>query len=324
MGQRPLTFSDRPVGRTSLVLKRAAEKKQELLGEMTVGQQRAAQRRLYQALPLPSGVEVLPGALGGVPCEWLWRPESHSEKVIVYLHGGSWVTGDLDVSRPTAAMVAAAMPFKVVSVDYRLAPEHPFPAGLEDCRRVWGALLEEGFRPENVALFGDSAGGNLCLALVHLLQGEGGPGPCALGLISPVTDLTDTAEMVREPLPLAFAGWQGEKIPIWTLYAGARDRQDPLISPVCGDLGAFPPTLIHVGGDEPLVLDCAAFAKKAAAQGVKIHCKIWREMYHDFTLTGPALRESRLSLGEMGQFYQRYLGRGATPRRPLERQETTL
>ena len=149
--------------------------------------------------------------------------------------------GNLIISRHGASLFAQAIPVPVLSVEYRLAPEHPFPAGLEDCRAVWDALLQEGYRPENIALLGDSAGGNLCLALIHLLLAEGAPLPCAVGLLSPVTDVSEKSTFQLCPPPLAFAQWQGKRQAIFDLYAQGHDLTDPLLSPVYGDLQGFPP-----------------------------------------------------------------------------------
>lgn len=317
MAQTHLDFSVGSPGTKSQLFKAASRRKQEIMGQQTVAEQRQAQQRLYEARPLSPGLEVLPVECAGVPCEWVWRPEGHSEKVILYFHGGGWITGNCVISRPTACLLAERTNFKVLSVEYRLAPEHPFPAGLTDCRLVYGWLLGQGYRPENIALFGDSAGGNLCFSLLHLLLDEGADLPCAVACASPVTDITDTAELIRDPLPSAFAMVEGIRRTIFDLYAGGQDRSQPLLSPVYGDLSAFPPVLIHVGGDEPLAVDNAAFAKRAVAQGVDALCKIWREMFHDFSIVGLTLKESRQSLTELTQFYQKHLGRGANPRRPL-------
>lgn len=309
-----LCFSEESVSAASRLMKAAAERKNDRMGDMTVEEQRESRRKLYEAIPLPRGLEALPVQMAGVPCEWVLRPESYSEKVIFYIHGGGWNTGDLTTSRYGAVLFAELIPYKVLTVQYRLAPEFPFPTGLMDCRAAWGGLLEQGYRPENIALLGDSAGGNLCLALLHLLLGEGAALPRAVGLISPVTDITEKSEIRRRPPSLAYGGWQGERRTIFELYAGEEENlENPLISPYWGELGDFPPLLIHVGGDEPLAADCAALTKKAVAQGADALCKVWREMFHDFTLAGPALRESRLSLAELADFFETYLGQGLAP-----------
>jgi len=302
-----LEFSSESVGAASLLVKKAAQKKQDHMGEMTVEEQRAYNQKLYEALPTLPGVHTTPVTLGGVPCEWVGLSEVPTPKVILYLHGGGWSLGNLVTSRFAASLFAQATELSVLSVEYRLAPEHPFPAGLEDCRAVWDALLQMGYQPRQIALLGDSAGGNLCLALTHLLRAEGAALPCAIGLLSPVTDLSDASNFRRCPPPLAFAFWQGKRQNIMDLYAQGHSLTDPLLSPVCGDLQGFPTLLIHVGGDESLAADCAAFAKKAHGQGVDAFCKIWREMYHDFSLTGHTLRESRQSVAEMGEFLLRHL-----------------
>jgi monoterpene epsilon-lactone hydrolase len=303
-----LEFSNESPGAASHLMKKAALKKQALMGDMTVEEQRAAQQKLHEALPALPGIKTFPVTLGEVECEWVGQWEVPTPKIILYLHGGGWLMGNRVISRHAASLFAQATELSVLSVEYRLAPEHPFPAGLEDCRTVWNALLQLGYRPEHIALLGDSAGGNLCLALVHLLLGEGASLPCAVGLLSPVTDVSEKSTFQLCPPPLAFAYWQGKRQSIIDLYAQGHPFTNPLLSPVYGDLQGFPPLLIHVGGDEPLAVDCAALAKKAHSQGVDAFCKIWREMFHDFSLAGPALRESRQSVAEMGEFLRNHLG----------------
>lgn len=311
-----LVFSTDPVSKSSVLFKRAAELKNEKRSTMTVCEQREAQAKLAALLILPPGLETLPADCAGVGCEWVLRPESFSEKIVVYLHGGGWSLGNLDSARPTAAALAQLTPYKVLSVGYRLAPEHPYPAALDDCRAAYGWLLGQGYRPENIALFGDSAGGNLCLCLLHRLLTEGLPVPCAFAGVSPVTDISLTSEIVRCMPPLTVcADEDGGRRDIFSMYAVDHDRTDPLLSPLYGDLGRFPPMLLHAGGEEPLALDCAAFVKKAAHQGADARLKIWREMFHDFSLAGVGFREGRESMRELGDFLMERLGRSGSARR---------
>lgn len=305
-----LSFSYPFPGAASFLWKKAAEKNAGAMRELAVERRRQAMNRLADVRPneRAPGLNHRQILCGGVPCEWIDRPENPPGKVIVYLHGGSWCFGNLHTARAVGYMLSEASGYRVLTVEYRLAPEHPFPAGLADCAAVYERLLEEGFQPDGIALFGDSAGGNLALALLHRLQAEGKPLPAAVGLASPATDLSSSGILAKESPDQLYIQFHGMEQGILDLYCGEEDREHPLLSPRFGELGGFPPMLIHVGQDESLCLDCDRFAQKAYQSGVDVSLKIWRGMYHDFTIVGRALKESRRSLSEFGLFFQKHLG----------------
>lgn len=303
-----LTFSRRKPGALSLMFKRAAELNAARMREKTIPERRELPEALAAVRPSPPGAAVEAQTCGGVPCEWIYTKKAPQGKVILYLHGGGWTFGNLKTARPAGLFLAEASGYRVLSVEYRLAPEHPFPAGLDDCAAVFDWLLENGFTEENIALFGDSAGGNLSLCLTCRLLEQGRRAPCAIGLASPVTDMTERSRLVRSRDDLIYVMYQNEETDIFELYANGSDRRNPLLSPVFSDLQGFPPMLIHVGGDEALALDCVAFSKKVYRQDVPVILKVYKGMFHDFSIVGRTLAESRQSVREFARFFAKILG----------------
>lgn len=303
-----LTFSHPTPGPASFLMKKAAEKNADLMRSLTVTEHREAIELLAGARLIAPGGRYATAEEFVVPCEWVFGAESPADKVILYLHGGSWAWGSLRTARPVGAMLSAVSGYRVLVAEYRLAPENPFPAGADDCAGIYRRLLELGYPPQGIALFGDSAGGNLSLSLLHRLGALGLPLPAAVGLASPATDMSESSELFRRMPDLLYTHWQGVEQDAFSLYCGDNDRRNPLISPCYGDLTGLPPMLIHVGQDEELCIDCDLFAAKAHQAGVDVALKIWRGMYHDFTIVGVTLKESRRSLKEFGAFFKQHLG----------------
>lgn len=306
--QKPyLTFSFPPPGARSLLFKKGAEKNAEIMRQKTVEEHREAQTALADMRLLPPGTRSEPEECDGVSCEWVLREGCPEDKLICYIHGGSWAFGNLKTSRPVAALLGEITGCGVLVVDYRLAPEHPFPAASDDCVAVYRWLLRRGLLPQNMAFFGDSAGGNLTLSLFHRLKMEGLPLPAAAGLASPATDMSETSALIRRMPDLLFTQHEGREQDVFSLYCGDHDRKAPLISPIYGDLTGFPPLLIHVGSDEELCIDCDLFASACHTAGVDVALKIWRDMFHDFSVVGVTLKESRESLKEFADFFREKL-----------------
>lgn len=301
-----LSFSTGKAGAPSLIIKAAALKNTEYMRTKTVQEHREIITKLSEVRPVPAGIYIEPAKYGDVPCEWIWKHGGDSGKVIMYIHGGSWIHGNLKTAQAAGILLAEAVSCRILTVDYRLSPEHPFPAGLDDCLEVFDALLETGYAESDIALFGDSAGGNLSLALMQVLKSRGRALPCAAGLVSPVPDITGSSEIIKSCDNLIYTLYDGAESDIFTLYARGNAREDPLLSPLYGDLTGFPPILIHAGGDEPLSLDCVAFARKAYEQGVDVSLKVYRDMFHNFSIVGAALKESRASIKEFGQFFTKW------------------
>lgn len=259
---------------------------------------------------LPADLEVHRRELAGRPCEWLRYPGDDGEHVLVYLHGGGYVMGSCHSHRALASRLALACGIQAVVPEYRLAPEHPFPAGLDDAVAAYHALLASDLDPRRIVLGGDSAGGGLVLATLLRLRDAGAPLPAAAVLLSPFTDLTCGGETLTTRA--AVDPWLDPALlePLARLYAGRHDRGEPGLSPLFGDLRELPPLIIHVGDHEILLADSTRLAGRARAAGVSVNLEIWPELWHVFQLFAPALPEAQRSLDQIGTFVRARLGLG--------------
>lgn len=264
------------------------------------------------AVPVPEGLSVEPDALGRRAAEWLVPSGADRSSVVLYLHGGAYVTGDLDSHRNLAGRLALATGRAVVTLDYRLAPEHRFPAPVLDVRAALEDLAARGVPVSRTALAGDSAGGGLALAVIGALVADGAPTPAAAAVFSPWTDLTLTAPSVSsraEVDPLCSGDdlrWMGAG------YLDGADPRDPLASPRFTDpavLAGFPPVRIDVGDLEVLLDDSVDFAGAALAAGVDVELTVWPELFHVFQAFPPeVVPEAEKSLDAAGRFLARHLG----------------
>jgi acetyl esterase/lipase len=261
---------------------------------------RALMRHQERFFKPPREVSIEPVLAGDVPCEWLTPPGASPRSVILYLHGGAWTLGWTGIHRRLVAHLCLASACRALAVDYRLAPEHPFPAAPADCLAAYRWLLSQGTRPQDVVIAGDSAGGNLTLTTLMALRDAGEPLPAAAVCISPATDLAATGESF----------WT-KKDPVQTpefvlamrrLYAGDMDLRSPALSPLYGDLRGLPPLLIHAGGDEMLLSDATRLAAKARAAGVDVRLDVYPRMWHVWHLFVPTLPEARRAVAAIGAF----------------------
>ena len=245
----------------------------------------------------------------GVPSIWISTPGmTRGGKVILYLHGGGYILGSAEANLANALRIGPAAGIKVLSVDYRLAPEHPFPAGLEDARTVYHWLLAHGFASKDIVVYGDSSGGGLALALGLSLKQNGEPLPAAIAAISPVTDLLrqgDTNETLKwvDPSTRGADPETGHDV----LYAGDHDRHDPLISPVFGDYAGYPPLLLQVGTRDVLLSDSIRLARKARSDGADVTLDIWEGMWHVWH-DHPDVPEAQQASEAVAAFFLDHLG----------------
>ncbi len=254
---------------------------------------------------MPAGVVSESADMAGVAGEWLHPHGQRTTSIVLYLHGGAYVQGSVKTHRALAARLALASASSVLIIDYRLAPEHPYPAALDDAHAVYQALLagqESGYG--RFALAGDSAGGGLALALALRIKADGVlPPPAALALLSPWTDLTlgnashatnaavDPYFPTTAPLRAAAAG-----------YSGGTELTNPFISAQFADLAGLPSTLIHVGEKESLLDDSRVLALNMRAKETQVELKIYPGMWHVWQIFGGQLREADQSLLELGRF----------------------
>lgn len=256
---------------------------------------------------LPDGVEVVPVTLDGIPAEWILPSQAAKDKAILYTHGGGYVSGSCSDHRSIVARIVKGSEVGALLFEYRLAPEHPYPAALEDSVAAYRWLLARGISPSKIMIVGESAGGGLCLATLLALRDQGLPLPSAAVAISPWTDLKCTGESYRTDRdPLAPAG-------SWTVfskyYVKDNDPCLPWISPLYGDLHGLPPVLIYVGEDEVLFDDSIRFAEKAKAAGVDVTLRIGEKMVHCYPLLPPFIPEARLAMDEICAFIKTHTGK---------------
>jgi epsilon-lactone hydrolase len=245
---------------------------------------------------------------GGVEGEWITANGAQQDKAILYFHGGGFRLGSVASHRELIARIAGASGCRVLAINYRLAPEHRFPAPLEDALAAYGWMLNQGLKPEDIAFVGDSAGGNLALAAMLSSRNRGLPLPVAGVLMSPWTDLAATgasyvsraeADPIHQrPMILGLArGYLGE---------GA-DPRHPLASPLYADLAGLPPLLIQVGDRETVLDDSKMFADKARAAGVDVELQVWDGMIHVFQMFGAELSEARQAIDSIAEFLNEHL-----------------
>lgn len=261
---------------------------------------RAGMDAAAAAMPVPEDVTVEPATVGGIPAERHTPPGDTGGRTLLYLHGGGYVMGSLLSVRSLAANIARAASAVTVALDYRLAPEHPCPAAIEDALAAYDALLAGGVAPERLAIGGDSAGGGLTVATLVAIRDSGRPLPAAGLGISPWLDLAlqgasvdacaDTDPMVSRKLLARMGEW----------YAGDLQPDDPRASPARADLAGLPPLLLHVGAAEILRDDVLAFAGSARAAGVEVSCASWPEMMHVWHMFAPRLPEANEALDALG------------------------
>ena len=255
--------------------------------------------------PLPGDIRREAVNAEGVRCEWLIPERSASDKVLLYLHGGGFVYGWSDAYRHMVSHLARQMGVQALGVDYRLAPEHPFPAALEDCAAAYRWLLKQGYAPENIVVAGDSAGGNLTLTTLIWLRDAGDPLPAAAACISPPTDMTEREEIRRsfDPIlhPRALRSFRDS-------YISSHDPAEPLLSPVYADLHGLPPLLIHAGEDEIFCGDCVRMAQAAQQAGIEARVEVYPRMWHVWHMNFAEVPEGAAALEDIGQFLSSRIG----------------
>jgi acetyl esterase/lipase len=256
---------------------------------LPVTKQRVALDALGRVASLPSGTRITETALGDRPADLIEVGSPAAGRATLYLHGGGYTLGSRRTHRALAVHLAAATGAPVYALDYRLAPEDPYPAGLEDCVAAITALFDSGLEPGRIALVGDSAGGGLALATPIHLRDHGAPLPGVLGLISPWADLTlDHLDVVPND-PMLRREWLESCAPA---YAGNLDRADPAVSPALADLGGLPPMVVHAGSDEILLSDAETIVKRARAAGVPVDYEFLDGCWHVMHLHAGLVRES--------------------------------
>jgi len=273
----------------------------------SVDEQRRLLRELVSAQPLPAEVTVARAALGGVPTAEITVDRIEPRHVVLYFHGGVYVIGDAFLAAELASQVGRRTHAKVISVDYRLAPEHPYPAAVDDALAAYEALLHDGIDPSDIAFAGESAGGGLTVATLVNARDHGLPLPAAAFVMSPYVDLTlaaETMETRREVDPLLSRELLEPRV---ADYTAGQDAALGLISPVFADLSGLPPLIIQAGTHEVLLDDAVRLAQRAATADVEITLDITPGVPHVFQAYHAILDEAAAALDRAGRFLSAHL-----------------
>lgn len=285
-----------------------------LLKALPLNSQRIEQTRRMMAaaryLPLPRGTTGRRVDVDGIAGEMLYPKRQQYQRYFLYLHGGAFALGGLASHRALVARIADWGYAQGLLIDYRKAPEHPYPAALEDAQKAYQWLLNQGIEAADIALVGDSAGGGLTISLLQKLKAEERPLPAAAALICPWVDLGCTGlswesnggqhPMLRKEHLLQFA----------RLYAGDLDLEDPRVSPLYGDLSGLPKLLVQAGGNDPLRDDATRLVQAIQDAGGSANLEIWPDAFHDWHLMAPILPDGDWASRRIGQHVRIYAAKG--------------
>ena len=263
--------------------------------------QRAGQELLGRLITPMIGMKWEPFELSGMKAAWVrpeWGHDHH--KIILYCHGGGYTSGNLGYSRPLASKLSHTTGWETLSFEYRLAPEHPFPAAADDALAAWDYLMQLGYGARDITVAGDSAGGNMALVLCHRLKAAGRMLPGRLILMSPWTDMTASGTSYQERKELDPSITEDYIHAVRSAYAGDADVKDPQLSPLFGDFTGFPPTLIQVGSNEILYSDSATLRQRMTAAGAVCRMEEWQDMWHVFQMF--PIKKAAQAMEHVGQF----------------------
>ena len=258
--------------------------------------------------PAATDVKLEPVDLGGVPGEWSSVAGSDASRVLMFFHGGGYCSGSIRSHRRLVTEAGRSAGIRTLAVGYRLAPEHPFPAAMEDALTAWHFLRQQGIAARHIAIGGDSAGGGLAVVLNNRLRDADEELPGCVWLVSPWTDLTMSGStlITKDNVdPIIHKGYLGELADAYV--PPGMDRKDPRVSPLYADLKGLPPMLVQVGSAETLLEDATRFAAAAGAADVSVTLEIWPHMIHAWPMWNAGLKPGRSALAHAGAFMRAHL-----------------
>jgi len=279
-----------------------------------VEQRRAAFEAVTQMFPVPDDVKSEPVDAGGIPAEWIAAPGADPERVIYYLHGGGYAMGSINTHREMVSRISRASGARALAIDYRLAPEHPFPAAVEDATAAYRWLLSAGVDPARLVIAGDSAGGGLTVATLVALRDAGDSLPAAAVCLSPWVDMEGIGESMTTKAEADPMVNREDLLEGAQAYLGGADPRTPLAAPLYADLKGLPPLLIHVGTAETLLDDSTRLAERAKAAGVDVTLEPWDDMIHVWQFLASMLPEGQQAIDRIGGFIREHVGAPVTAR----------
>jgi epsilon-lactone hydrolase len=259
-------------------------------------------------LRVAEDIKCEPVEAGGVPAEWITAPGTADDRFLFYLHGGGYVIGSVNTHRDMISRLSRAAGARTLALNYRLAPENPFPAAVEDSAAAYRWLLANGANPARTVIAGDSAGGGLTLATLIALRDAGVPLPAAGVCLSPWVDLEGTGESMTTKAGVDPLVQREGLLSMAKLYVGDKDPRTPLAAPLHADLQGLPPLLIQVGSRETLLDDSNRITERAKAAGVNVSLEVWDGMIHVWQLFAPMLSEGQQAIERIGEFIRERTG----------------
>jgi epsilon-lactone hydrolase len=287
-------------------------KLRELIASRPKPTELAERRKTFDAnaktFPLESDIKVEQVSANGVPAEWTTAPGADAKRVVLYVHGGGYVFGSILSHRHVVAAIGRAAGCRTLALDYRLAPEHPFPAPVEDTVAAYRYLLANGIEPRHIAIAGDSAGGGLVVAALVAIRDAGLNQPACGWAISPWADMEALGESFTTLAPVDPTVSKETILDIAKTYLNGADPRSPLAAPIHANLRGIAPLLIQVGAAETLLDDATKLASRAGAADVPVRLEVWPEMIHVWHLFHPMLGAGRRAIAEGGSYIKAAMG----------------
>ena len=268
----------------------------------TIDQLRKETETAGSLIPLPNNTKIKKILAGNVKAEWITCGEVNNDKIYMFMHGGGYYRGSIASTRATIARISAEAKVRCFSIDYRLAPEHIFPAAIDDTYSAYDWLLREGIKPKNIIVSGQSAGGGLCLALLLKIKQNKGSQPIGAVALSPWTDLSQSGKSMITNAHIDPVISKEYLDRFANLYLSGTSNKSDLASPLYGDLSGLTDLLIQVGSAETMLDDSRRFFAKAKKENVNVKIEIWKDMFHGWHGSAHILNDAKESIKSIAEF----------------------
>jgi epsilon-lactone hydrolase len=276
-------------------------------GAKTPQELRVVFEKFASGTPMPPDIKCEKVSAGGVEAEWISAPNSSADRAVLYVHGGGYVLGSINTHRDLMGRIARASGARVLGINYRLAPEHPFPAAVDDSLAAYRWMLSQGLKPNRIAVAGDSAGGGLAVATLVAIRDAKLPVPGAGVCLSPWVDMEGIGESMKTKATIDPVVQREGLLGMAAAYLGGQNARTPLAAPLYADLKGLPPLLIQVGEAETLLDDSTRLNDRAKAAGVSTKLEVWPEMIHVWQLFASFLPEGQQAVDGIGGFLKEHM-----------------
>jgi len=279
-----------------------AKLKNRYTANKTIDQLRKETKDAGNIIPLPKNTKFKRVSVGNIDAEWITCGEFETDKIFMFMHGGGYYRGSISSTRATVARISAEAKVRCLSIEYRLAPEYPFPAAIDDTYTAYNWLLKEGVKPKNIIVSGQSAGGGLCLALLLKLKEKKFFQPRGAIALSPWTDLTQSGKTMKINADIDPVISKKYLDRMANLYLAKTPNTSPLASPLYGELSGLPPLLVQVGSAETMLDDSRRFVEKAKEAKVDVQIEVYKDMFHGWHGSAHILKDGKKAIKNIGLF----------------------